>query len=277
MKGKAIYQPSGKAGEYSEWACNLFTGCSHDCAYCYCKKGFLSRIWSDKPRLKSCFKSEDVALITFIKEIEANKDELRLKGLFFSFTTDPLVKETRYLHTECFLHCAANDIQVSALTKDAEFVDDPDFFINWKISDDAKVAQWLNIGFTLTGHDELEPYASTNAQRIEAMKKLHERGYRTFTSVEPLVDAQSSMAMIEQSHGYCDLYKIGLMSGKKYTESEVEEIRVMVETLKEWTDTRIYLKDTLVKLLDIDRDNLPEHFVSRHYKLMPKLERSTTE
>jgi len=26
FKGKAIYQPAGKAAEYSQWACNFYTG-----------------------------------------------------------------------------------------------------------------------------------------------------------------------------------------------------------------------------------------------------------
>lgn len=32
--GRAIYQPSGAAAEYSQWACNIFNGCSNKCEYC---------------------------------------------------------------------------------------------------------------------------------------------------------------------------------------------------------------------------------------------------
>ncbi|KAA6320448.1 hypothetical protein EZS27_029784 [termite gut metagenome] len=35
FNGKAIYNPSGKAGEYSYWACNFYNGCSNGCTYCY--------------------------------------------------------------------------------------------------------------------------------------------------------------------------------------------------------------------------------------------------
>ena len=42
FKGKAIYNPSGKAGEYSYWACNFYVGCSNGCEYCYCKKDILA-------------------------------------------------------------------------------------------------------------------------------------------------------------------------------------------------------------------------------------------
>ncbi len=59
FKGKAIYNPSGKAGEYSYWACNFYVGCSNGCEYCYCKKGILSGVMGqDKPQLKKCFKDE---------------------------------------------------------------------------------------------------------------------------------------------------------------------------------------------------------------------------
>ena len=30
-----IYEPKGAAREYSELACNLYTGCDHRCGYCY--------------------------------------------------------------------------------------------------------------------------------------------------------------------------------------------------------------------------------------------------
>ena len=30
-----IYRPAGRAGEYSEYAVNLYAGCDHHCLYCY--------------------------------------------------------------------------------------------------------------------------------------------------------------------------------------------------------------------------------------------------
>ncbi|MFI3229914.1 MAG: radical SAM protein, partial [Bacillota bacterium] len=30
-----IYKPTGMAREYSPYACNIYLGCSHRCAYCY--------------------------------------------------------------------------------------------------------------------------------------------------------------------------------------------------------------------------------------------------
>ena len=50
--GKAIYQPKGKASEYSKYAVNFYNGCSADCDYCYCKSGMLKNVWSNKATLK---------------------------------------------------------------------------------------------------------------------------------------------------------------------------------------------------------------------------------
>lgn len=64
FNGKAIYNPSGKAGEYSYWACNFYVGCSNMCEYCYCKKGILSNVvGQNKAQLKQCFKDETDALL----------------------------------------------------------------------------------------------------------------------------------------------------------------------------------------------------------------------
>ena len=48
---KVIYEPKGKAKEYSPLACNLYTGCSHACLYCYCPKILNKTLkeWSTNP------------------------------------------------------------------------------------------------------------------------------------------------------------------------------------------------------------------------------------
>jgi len=101
---KAIYKPKGKAGEYAKYAVNFYTDCSNDCEYCFCKRGVMATIWSDKPKLKKCFKDEQDAYRVFCLEVDRLDEVLKKEGLFLSFTTDPCLPDTVEL-TRCALCC----------------------------------------------------------------------------------------------------------------------------------------------------------------------------
>jgi DNA repair photolyase len=264
FNGKAIYNPSGKAGEYSYWACNFYTGCSNNCDYCYCKRGVMSSVWSTTPTLKKCFKDENHALEVFEKELKANLRELQKHGLFFSFTTDPMLSETKDLTMDAIIICIANKVPLKILTKSTEFIDDIIGFSGprseWEYS-----RNYIAVGFTLTGHDELEPNASTNSERIEAMRKLHEAGFKTWASIEPVIDIDSSITMIDDVEtAGCDLFKIGLESGKKYDKKELESF---VKFILKTCTTKIYFKDSLLKQAGISRSELPNNCVDRDYNM----------
>lgn len=268
FNGKAIYNPSGKAGEYSYWACNFYTGCSNDCQYCYCKKGVLSHVWSNTPKLKKCFKNEDDALSIFEKELLANLDELRRHGLFFTFTSDPMLPETIGLTVRAIKICVYNSVNVKILTKRADFAER--FFrplcsknvLNENLMHMA-YTRHVAFGFTLTGHDELESNASSNSERIEAMKILHEGGYKTFASIEPIIDLGSSLSMIHSTVDFCNLYKVGLLSGKKYDWRELRGFMLACTSF----ESKFYFKDSFISQADLDRANLPQSCVGRDYDM----------
>jgi len=270
FKGKAIYNPSGKAGEYSYWACNFYNGCSNDCTYCYCKRGVMSSNWCNPPKLKSKFKDENHALEIFEKELVQNLHELKEHGLFFSFTTDPMLMETRELTYRAIGVAIKNKVPVKILTKVADFTSAllqsiyPDLIETWK--------PYVAFGFTLTGHDELEPNASTNAERIEAMKKLHDAGFKTFASIEPIIDFKSSYKIFQMTANskICDLYKIGLESGKKYNKEELDYfIRDVIwfTNPRNGHNIKIYFKDSLLQVAGINRSDLPNSCVGRDYNI----------
>lgn len=272
FNGKAIYNPSGKAKEYSYWACNFYKGCSNGCTYCYLKKGVLAHaMGGDKPELKACFKDEEHALQVFEKELLQNIDELRKHGLFFTFTSDPMLPETVYLTMMALGISIKYDIPVKILTKNADFFDYAIFQAADLFNVDTDLRKQIAFGFTLTGHDELEPGASTNAERIAAMKVLHEAGFKTFASIEPIIYLYDSYDMIRQTLGFCDLYKIGLLSGGKY---DIDTLKLFVETIPAKAavyNAKIYFKDSLLKYAKINRDDLPDNCVSRKYNLFTGL------
>ena len=265
---KTIYQPTGKAAEYAKWACNFYNGCSNDCQYCYCKRGVMSSNWSNPPKLKSKLKDENHALKVFKKELKQNLPELQKHGLFFSFTTDPMLEEALSLTWSAINICFKNNVNVKILTKCTDWLRWFKYETYSKYLLNSNKTQ-IAFGFTLTGHDELEPNASTNAERIEAMKKLHEAGFKTWASIEPIIDFESSMNMVIQSESHCNLYKIGLKSGGKYNKKVVFDFVWKIICID--TGAKYYFKDSLLKQAGIERESLPENCVGRDYNLFKKL------
>ena len=261
--GKAIYMPKGKAAEYAKYACNFYVGCSNDCAYCYCKRGVLGHSMG-KPQatLKKCFKNFVHALETFNHELVSNLDELKRSGLFFTFSSDPFIEECKTLTIEAVSLAAAWHVPTKILTKRADFIKDiPEIWYG-------ELQKYIAFGFTLTGHDELEPGASTNAERIDAMRELHKQGFKTFASIEPIISLRESETMILLTLDCCNLYKIGLMSGKRnYTREQVATFCAYVNSLlakrnavvrlhtdPPYNKPRVYWKDSVLEYLGESRE-----------------------
>lgn len=260
--------PKGKAGEYAKYACNFYVGCSNDCDYCYCKRGVLGHAMG-KPQatLKKCFKNADDAIMQFERELLKNLDEYRKHGIFFTFTSDPLLPETQWLTWSAITTAVTFRVPCKLLTKRADF-DVPRIAYEHK--------DLIAFGFTLTGMDSMELNASTNVERISTMRYLHDRGFKTFASIEPVIRLDNSLAMIYETIGWCDLYKIGLLSGHKdYTQEDVSmfvmDVNCLIDThnYRRKTNTKVYWKDSVLEFLKIDKEyrKIPTRFSWRfdHY------------
>lgn len=263
INGKALYSPEGKAGEYATYACNFYVGCSNDCVYCYCKRGILSSAMG-KPEatLKKCFKNEDDALEIFTKELTKNLESVQTEGVFFSFSTDPLLENTKDLTYKAMDVCLANNVPVVLLTKRADF-ELPGSFLSHKDK--------ITIGWTLTGCDDQEPNASPNDERIEAMRYYHLKGFKTYASIEPVINPKKSLDVIRKTIGFCDEYKIGLMSGKReYTKQDIQKFFLNVcKLVSENSDAKMYWKDSVLKSLGIRRRRLNESSYSGAFVIVP--------
>ena len=251
IDGKAIYSAKGPAAEYGKVGCNFYIGCPLSCEYCYNKRGFTAKVLGgNEVTLKKCLKDEDNAIEIFFNEMRKHLDYLRENGVFFSFTTDPLIPETIDLTISAMDLCIYNDIPVKLLTKNADFIsyDRMKLFLN---SDHMK--KLVSFGFTLTGRDDMEPNASTNQERIETMRTLHTRGCKTWASIEPVIDWESSRKVVEASLDCCDHYKIGLRSGvgRDYynigeSASALNDLVLMIDE----SSRTVYLKNSAIKLLE---------------------------
>lgn len=254
---KCLYTPMGAAREYAPVGCNFYRGCPYQCKYCYNRKGITSSIMGvDHAVLESCFvirpkkfrdmSAESYALMCFVNEVDAHLDYLRDMGVFFSFSTDPWLSETRDLTWKCATFAALKGIPVKILTKCAVITDEVRLYAS------SLLKQFVSFGFTLTGRDDLEPNASTNQERVAAMRELHEMGYKTFASIEPIVDFESSYEMIRRTIGFCDQYLIGLMSkrSRELPPYELSDCVMFIKNVanvvkKSGRDIKVYWKHSI--------------------------------
>lgn len=250
INGRAIYTTKGAAREYGRVGCNFYTGCPHECQYCYLKRGAPGKLLGGSVvQLKKCFKDEDDALEVFCKEVRKHIDVLRQTGVFFSFTTDPMIPQTIDLTLSAINMLIYNDIPVKILTKDATFVMYDRFRLNFKSN---AFKDMVAVGFTMTGRDDMEPKASTNLERIRVMGYLHVNGFKTWASIEPVIDWQHANMVVEMSLDCCDHYKIGLRSGVKKDYYDLVGSGIQLDELtKKITDAgkTVYLKESCRALL----------------------------
>lgn len=254
-RGVTIYRPEGAAAEYAQWACNLYNGCSNRCEYCYNRHGLAhNHLGKDDVTPKRGW-SEDELYHKFREELDKWHDEIiEGDGLFFNFVSDPCLPETWQLNLKCIKYAFSRDVAVCLLTKMHEWVN----YSKWKELLDSRFfkeqAFAVRFGFTLTGMDEMEPGASTNAQRIETMRKLHKAGYQTWASIEPVIDLSKSRDMIMQTLDCCDEYRIGLSSLKKaYTPADVRKFKEQIDAVAREHRKYIIWKTSVLKYIEKDK------------------------
>lgn len=252
INGKALYSTKGAAREYGRIGCNFYVGCPHGCTYCYLKRGAPSKyLGGTEVKLKKCFKNEADAAKIFRHELDKWEKECQKYGIFLSFTTDPLIEKTRSLTLTAIIEATSRDIPVYILTKTATFIYD-DYFMAWLEGMNILYRDRIHFGFTLTGHDEMEPHASHNQDRIMAMRRMYLMGFSTFASIEPVIDWQSAKDVVANSLRWCQHYKIGLRSGvKKDYYDPIESFNSVswIVGRANKLDRTVYLKDSTRKLL----------------------------
>ena len=57
-----------------------------------------------------------------------------------------------------------------------------------------------------------EPRAALPEQRLQALRIAHDHGIRTVASLEPVIDPEQTLEMIEWAHEFTDLYKVGKLN-----------------------------------------------------------------
>ncbi|MBR5174779.1 MAG: hypothetical protein IKW89_02485 [Bacteroidales bacterium] len=263
----AIYRPAGAAAEYSKVAAGFYVGCPNGCIYCYLKIGPTSgTLGGSIVKLKKGLKSEADAVEIFFNELFGGtggvvRPEILRDGLFFTFTTDPGLPETFHLFAAVIAETVKLHVPIHFLTKMTGWMES-DIWEDLLSIPETK--EYLAIGFTLTGRDDLEQKASPNKERLVALRRLHDEGFRTFTSIEPVIDIEASLSIVKECIGVVDLFKVGLESHRKYDKEEVLRFVGDLAALPE--KPCIYLKDSIIDLIGRERDSFGENFVDANFR-----------
>lgn len=244
-----IYAPSGQAGEYAPLATNPYKGCGHKCAYCYVP------LVGHQPRAE--FDAGAVVRAGFEQRLINDGIRYQRAGIteqvMLSFMTDPYHPGDCSLTRFTLGKLAYYGLGFCTLTKGGtKALQDIDMF---RPERDA-------FACTLTTLDDdfsrkWERGAALPADRIAALRAFHDRGIFTWVSLEPTLDVEASLAIVEATHGFVDLYKIGranyLKAITKTTDWRDYTIRIV--SLCQRLDVAHYIKRDLQPFLPAGYEN----------------------
>jgi len=202
VKGCSIlYGPRGQAGEYAPLSTNPYRGCGHKCAYCYVP-GVLHM---DRKEFDAGAVPRP-NFLALLRKDAAKYRELGITGqVMFSFTTDVYNPFDTSLTRACIEILIDHGLAFCVLTKGGtRALADADLF---RPTHDAFAS-------TLTSLDDAfslkwERDAALPTDRIAALRAFHDSGIFTWVSLEPTLDVESSLSIVEATHEFVDLYKVG--------------------------------------------------------------------
>jgi len=192
-----IYKPKGKAKEYCNLAVNLYSGCDHGCLYCYAPKILRTKYQEFiEPKTR-----KDI-----LQKLEKEAKKFTGHEVLLCFTCDPYchygAKSGVTRKAIQILHNAG--VNVVILTKGGRR----------SMTDFDLLTQNDKYGATLTFINDIdskkwEPYAALPKDRMFALQKAHKQGIKTWVSLEPVIDPLQTLKLIELTHEFVDIYKVG--------------------------------------------------------------------
>jgi DNA repair photolyase len=244
VKGcKYIYASAGQAGEYAPLTVNPYRGCGTACRYCYVPIVLKMK--------REEFDAGATPRPNFIQNLRADAEKYRRLGLndqqvFTTFTSDvfnpfdtSITRAVLELLIEYgFGFCTLTKGGPRALPFMDLFRADRDAFAATLTSLDDKFSKlW-------------EPKAALPSERIDVLKKFHKAGIFTWVSLEPTLNVEASLQIVQATHEFVDLYKVGRANYLPMTKNTnwQDYTHRMIELLQK-LGARHYIKNDLQKYL----------------------------
>lgn len=208
---RTIYEPEGRAKEFSELALNLYTSCNLGCSYCFNKK---------MPWYKNnlCLPRTDL-----LENLE--KDAKKMAGdpreILLCFTCDPypVLPQSKTITRDALLILERNGLKAQILTKaGTRSTQDHDILKRngWK----------YGCSLTCVSEEtrlEYEPFTAPYKERVEALGVAKARGIYTWVSLEPVLDPGQTLWIIRnlllRTDTRPDFWKLGKLN---YEQSDTD-------------------------------------------------------
>jgi DNA repair photolyase len=105
--------------------------------------------------------------------------------------------------------------------------------------------------------------AALPADRLTALRAFHDRGVFTWVSLEPTLDVESSLQILQETHAFVDLFKIGRVNYLPMTKTtDWRDYTLRMVDLCQRLGVRHYIKKDLQPYLPKDYPNplrVPQH------------------
>ena len=238
-----IYQPAGRAREYSPLALNYFKGCTHNCKYCYVPS-MLSRFNSSYDHKNVLSPSEKG-----FKELELSAKKMQgCEQILLSFTGDPYCGVNPEVTTRVLEILNKYKHKVAILTKGGErALNDLELIKSF--------GNRIKIGATLTFDNvkdskEWESGAAFPSERLNTLETFANNGIKTWASFEPVIIPGQSLNLLSQVAPFIDHVKIGKINNYKGIDKTIDWAKFIFESVRILRESkmndRFYIKKDLL-------------------------------
>lgn len=203
-----IYQPRGKAFEYSPLAANLYKGCSHACIYCFAP----SATFCEREKFSSQGYIQPRTGVLEALEKDARKLAGDKREILLSFTSDPYQPIERELGItrQALEILMAHDLTITILTKGGAWGIMRDMDLIKRNPHNAWSVTLIHDNPTISL--EWEPSAALPDDRIESLMIAHKHGIKTWVSFEPVIDPEAVYRLLDKTHEFVNFYKVGKLN-----------------------------------------------------------------
>mgnify|MGYP006886758421 FL=1 len=104
---------------------------------------------------------------------------------------------------------------------------------------------------------EWEPNASSVSERLKILKAAHDLNIYTWISMEPVIDPEEALTVIDKAHDFVNFWKVGKLNRNKEVENSVDWHQFYIDVrakLKQYNanfyikkDLRAFARKTKVK------------------------------